>query len=172
LYLLEFSRHTKYLILKIILQLPKILSSIWRENKWVKKIVREGAIDAIISDNRLGMFSKKIPSIYITHQLFIKTGNIFTENIAQRIHYHYIKKYKKCWIPDHKEGGLAGILSHPKKIPANVDFIGPLSRLAPLQDTEPVYDLLVLLSGPEPEPGSCTIKKLFRKRIFSKRPAN
>jgi UDP-N-acetylglucosamine transferase subunit ALG13 len=114
-------------------------------------MVKEGAIDAIISDNRLGMFSKKIPSIYITHQLFIKTGNIFTENIAQGIHYHYIKKYIKCWVPDYKEDGLAGVLSHPKKVPANVEFIGPLSRLVPLQNIEPIYDLLVLLSGPEPQ---------------------
>ena len=150
-YEIKYSRHKKYLILKIFLQLPKILSSIWRENKWIKRMVKEGAIDAIISDNRLGMFSKKVPSIYITHQLFIKTGKIFTENIAQRIHYHYIKKYKKCWVPDYKEDGLAGVLSHPKKVPANVEFIGPLSRLVPLQNIEPIYDLLVLLSGPEPQ---------------------
>ncbi len=150
-YEIKYSRHKKYLILKIFLQLPKILSSIWRENKWIKKMVKEDAIDAIISDNRLGMFSKKIPSIYITHQLFIKTGNIFTENIAQRIHYHYIKKYKECWVPDYKEDGLAGVLSHPKRIPENVDYIGPLSRLTPLQNIEPIYDLLVLLSGPEPQ---------------------
>lgn len=150
-YEIKYSRYKTGLMLKIFLQLPKVLFSIWRENRWIKRIVKEDAVDAIISDNRLGMFSKKVPSIYITHQLFIKTGNTFTENIAQRIHYHYIKKYKKCWVPDHKEDGLAGVLSHPKKIPANVEFIGPLSRLVPLQNIEPIYDLLVLLSGPEPQ---------------------
>ena len=160
-YEIKYSRNRRYLILKIFLQLPKVLSSIWRENRWVKKMVEEGAIDAIISDNRLGMFSKKVPSVYITHQLFIKTGNIFTDNIAQRIHYHYIKKYKKCWVPDYKEGGLAGALSHPKKIPTNVDFIGPLSRLVPFQNVEPIYDLLVLLSGPEPQ------RTIFENEVLS-----
>ena len=150
-YEIEYSRNKKWLLFKIFWQLPKILSSIWRENKWVSKAINEHAIDAIISDNRLGMFTKKIPSVYITHQLFIRTGNIFTEKIAQRIHHHYIKKYKKCWVPDGKETGLAGVLSHPKKIPANVVYIGPLSRLTSLQNAEPIYDLLILLSGPEPQ---------------------
>ena len=166
-YEIKYTRHKKFLLLKIFLQLPRILSSIWRENKWVKKMVKEGAIDAIISDNRLGMFSKKIPSIYITHQLFIKTGNIFTENIAQRIHYHYIKKYNKCWVPDYKENGLAGALSHPKKIPRNVEFIGPLSRLVPLQKIESLYDLLILLSGPEPQRTIFEDQILAQLNIFS-----
>jgi uncharacterized protein (TIGR00661 family) len=149
------------LVLKILLQLPKILFSIWREHLWIKKLVEEDAIDAIISDNRLGMSSKKIPSIYITHQLYIKTGNTFTEKIAQRIHYHYIKNYNKCWVPDYEEDGLAGMLSHPKKVPTNVEFIGPLSRLIPLQNTEPVYDLLILLSGPEPQ------RSIFENQIIA-----
>ena len=60
------------------------------------------------------MYNKKIPSVYITHQLLIKTGNIFFEKIAQKIHYHFIKKYNYCWVPDYKENGLAGELSHQK----------------------------------------------------------
>ena len=40
-------------------------------------------IDAVISDNRFGLHTKKIPCVYITHQLLIKTGNNFTEKIAQ-----------------------------------------------------------------------------------------
>ena len=56
--------------------------------KWVKKY----AIEGIISDNRLGVFSKKIPSVFITHQLNVMTGN--TTWITSKIHQHIIKKYK------------------------------------------------------------------------------
>ncbi|MEO8961747.1 MAG: glycosyltransferase [Ginsengibacter sp.] len=150
-YEIRYSRNKKWLLLKIFLQLPKILSAIYREHRWLKKKITEQSIDAIISDNRLGMFNRKIPSIYITHQLFIKTGNWFTEKMAQKIHYYFIKKYKECWVPDSENAGLAGMLSHPKKCPGNIVFIGPLSRLYSLQNIEPIYDILILLSGPEPQ---------------------
>lgn len=160
-YEIKYSKNKRWLLLKIFLQLPKILSSIWTENKWIKKVISQHSIDAVISDNRLGMFTKKVPSIYITHQLFIRTGNVFTEKIAQRIHYYFIKKYKKCWIPDGKENSLAGVLSHPKSIPANVVYIGPLSRLTSLPGMEPIYDLLILLSGPEPQ------RTIFENKILT-----
>lgn len=150
-YEIKYSRSKKSFALKILLQSPGIIFSIWKENKWLKKIIKEYAVDAVISDNRFGMFSKKIPSVYITHQLTIKTGNRFTETIAQKIHYFFIKKYWKCWIPDHKEKGLAGVLSHPAQIPSNAVFIGPLSRLKVLPNVEKIYDLLIIISGPEPQ---------------------
>lgn len=160
-YKMTYTRNKKWLMFKIFLQLPKVLYSIWREHKWLKKIVSQHEIEAIISDNRLGMFMKKIPSIYITHQLSIRTGNIFTEKIAQRIHYFFIKKYKECWVPDSEESGLAGRLSHPKKTPGNVVYTGPLTRLTSLQQAEPVYDILILLSGPEPQ------RTIFENQILS-----
>lgn len=150
-YKISYSRNKKWLTLKIFFQLPKILSAIYREHKWLKKVIIDQSVDAIISDNRLGMFAQKIPSIYITHQLFIRTGSWFTEKIAQKIHYYFIKKYKACWVPDSEYSGLAGILSHPKKRPGNLVFIGPLSRLNSVQNFESAYDVLILLSGPEPQ---------------------
>lgn len=150
-YEISYSRNKRWLLLKIFLQLPKILSAIYREHRWLKKKISEHSIDAVISDNRLGMFNRKIPSIYITHQLFIRTGNLFTEKIAEKIHYYFIKKYKRCWVPDGENNGLAGMLSHPKKRLRNIVFIGPLSRLNSLQHIEPIYDMLILLSGPEPQ---------------------
>lgn len=150
-YEMRYSRDKKWLMLKVLLQLPKIISAIYKEHRWLKKMIRKHSINAIISDNRLGMFSKEIPSIYITHQLFIRTGNLFTEKIAQKIHYFFIRKYKECWVPDCDNGSLAGMLSHPKKSPAKIVFIGPLSRLNSVQNFEPTYDVLILLSGPEPQ---------------------
>ncbi len=97
------------------------------------------------------MYNKNIPSIYITHQLSIKTGKRFSEKIAQRIHYYFIKKYFACWVPDHAKEGLAGELSHPQKLPHNITYIGPLSRFVAINDSEELYDLLIILSGPEPQ---------------------
>ncbi|HET7115858.1 MAG TPA: glycosyl transferase family 28, partial [Hanamia sp.] len=149
-YEIKYSRDKKNFLKKIFLQFPRVIFSVWKENNWLKKTIKAQDVDAVISDNRFGMYSKKISSIYITHQLRIKTGNQFTEFIAQKIHYFFIKKYSQCWIPDNKENGLGGELSHPQKIPSNTIYIGPLSRFNPFPKIEKVYDLLVTISGPEP----------------------
>ena len=155
-YRMKYSRKKYSLPWKILAQLPKIAFTIYKEHQWLRKIVKKYKIDAVISDNRFGMYHTKIPSVYITHQLLIKTGNAFTERIAKRIHYYFINKYNECWVPDFAQrtpdgvNGLAGELSHPKKLPQNVKYIGCLSRFQ-LNYSEKKYDLLISISGPEPQ---------------------
>lgn len=150
-YRIQYSRQKGWLTIKILSQVPQILFSIYREHRWLKKIVKEYSIDAVISDNRFGLYHSEIPCVYLTHQLLIKTGNRLIENILQSCHYWFIKKYTHCWVPDFKEAdNLAGQLSHPKKRLPNVRYIGGLSRLQKIQ-TIIIYDLMILLSGPEPQ---------------------
>jgi uncharacterized protein (TIGR00661 family) len=151
-YNIKYSNKGALLPLRLLLQLPGLLQSVFLEKRWLKAIVAEYKIDLIISDNRLGLSHPKIACIYITHQLQIKTGNRFTARLAQKMHYFFIDKYTACWVPDNAaDNNLAGILSHPKKLPAiPVTYIGPLSRFEKVI-TEKKYDLLILLSGPEPQ---------------------
>ncbi len=160
-YRVQYSRYKFWMPAKLLLQLPKILYRIYAENRWLKKAVKENSIDAVISDNRMGLFHKKIPSIYITHQLTIKTGSRFTENIAQKIHYHFINKFSNCWVPDIKGAlNLAGALSHPAVLPKSmVTYLGPLTRFVK-KEVESKYDLCIILSGPEPQ------RTVFEKIIF------
>ncbi len=159
-YEINYSRQKKFLLLKLIFQLPRIILRVFREKKWLQTIIKKYSIDAVISDNRFGMYNKNVPSIYITHQLYIKTGNWFFEKIAQKIHYYFIKKYTVCWIPDLKKNGLAGELSHPMKLPQNTIYTGPLSRFCLLPNSGMVYDLLIIISGPEPQ------RAIFEKDIL------
>lgn len=151
-YRMQYSRHKIWMPLKFLLQFPKLIFRIYAERSWLNKLVDDNKIDGVISDNRLGLSSKKIPCVYITHQLQIKTGNAFTERIAQKIHYHFINKYAACWVPDAAgEKNLAGQLSHPAVSPkVPVIYLGPLSRFEK-KDVEIKYDLCVILSGPEPQ---------------------
>ncbi len=151
-YRIQYSHAAFWMTVKLLLQLPKILYRIYAENRWLKNAVKESRVDAIISDNRMGLFHHKIPCIYITHQLTIKTGNRFTESIAQKIHYHYINKFSACWVPDAKEElNLAGTLSHPAILPkVPVTYLGVLSRFEK-KDIESKYELCIILSGPEPQ---------------------
>ena len=150
-YRVKYSRKKQLLPFRLFVQLPGIILTIYREHRWLKKVVNEYRIDGVISDNRFGLYHKSIPCIYITHQLLIKTPYRFLEKAFQKLHYSFIKKYSECWIPDAQQHGIAGDLSHPGKLPVHSKYIGPLSRFKILEGTEKKYDLLISISGPEPQ---------------------
>jgi len=60
--------------INIFLQIPKIIFGIYNENTKLHTIIKDFKIDGVISDNRYGLYSKKIPSVFITHQLKIKSA--------------------------------------------------------------------------------------------------
>lgn len=153
-YQVEYAKTKRALLFKLVLQIPRILNSIWQENRWLKKKVATLSIDAVISDNRYGLYHKKIPSVFITHQLCIKVPlSKRAERWVQQINYRFIKRFSACWVPDlAARPGLAGDLSHPDRQPAiPVTYIGPLSRFEKLDLPEVKGNILVLLSGPEPQ---------------------
>lgn len=133
-------------------QLPRVSAIIKQEHRWLDGIIEQYQIDLVISDNRFGLSSKKIPCIFITHQLTIKAPFAWVEKILQRINYRFINRFTCCWVPDAAgEPNAAGILSHPAKLPEiPVHYIGLLSRFHP-QTVTRKYDYCILLSGPEPQ---------------------
>ena len=151
-YDIQYSKNRRFFMFSILLQLPKILFAAWKENHQLKKIVVDYQIDAIISDNRLGCFHKKLPSVFITHQLQILTGNQLLDRLAMKANYFFINQFSECWVPDATgEINMAGLLSHPKKIPnVPVKYIGHLSRFN-FQKIPPTIPLTILISGPEPQ---------------------
>ena len=161
-YRVEYSKNRFFFLLKIITQLPRISKVIRYEKRWLEEAVKTHKINGVISDNRLGFYSNKIPSVYITHQLLIKTGLNLFDTIAQKIHYHFIDKFSACWVPDfEKELTLAGDLSHPKKLPnIPVQYLGALSRFNKLE-LALEYKLCIIISGPEPQ------RSIFEKIILS-----
>ena len=151
-YNIEYAASSWGLAAKIVAQIPKILSAIKEEQAWLKKVVEEEKIDAVISDNRYGLYHPQIRSVFITHQLLIKAPVQLAEEILQDINYDYINKFDECWVPDAEgENNLAGSLSHPGSMPKiQVRYIGPVSRFGSSNVAEEKH-LLLLLSGPEPQ---------------------
>lgn len=137
--------------LKIIQQLPALLRIVRWEHRWLQNTINEHAIDLVISDNRYGLWTNKIPSVFITHQLTIKAPFNWLEKLIQRINYRYINRFTVCWVPDmEKEEGLAGILSHPIKQPQlPVEYMGLLARFQP-QETKNKTDYGIAFR-PEPQ---------------------
>lgn len=171
-YQIEYAKNGKNFKWKLFKSLPRMIEAIREEKRIVNKWIKKYGINGIISDNRLGVFSSKIPSVFITHQLNVMTGN--TTWITSKIHQNIIKKYNACWVPDVKgQLNLTGKLGHLENSLLNLRYLGPLSRMhkmaLPMQ-----YDLMIILSGPEPQRGLLEahlteeIKRYDRKVVFVK----
>jgi len=153
-YDLKYGKKRWGTIVRIILQTPKILIRINNEKSWLNIFLKSQPVDCIISDNRFGLYVPHVPSIFISHQLFIKTGlGKIADSLVQWLNYRRINRFSACWVPDRKGAKtLAGRLSNPATLPViPVQYIGGLSRLKPCSTITNPIQLLVILSGPEPQ---------------------
>jgi uncharacterized protein (TIGR00661 family) len=135
--------------LKLLKATPQILKTLKKERKVVAALVQAEDISGIISDNRFGVRHKSIPSVFITHQLRVLSGN--TTWLSSKLHQNIISKFDECWVPDHSgTKNLSGDLGHIEGYKHKVKYLGPITRFQKL-DRKTKYKLLVLLSGPEPQ---------------------
>jgi uncharacterized protein (TIGR00661 family) len=155
-YQIEYPEDASKFRWKMMQQLPKILEALLAEKKIIKGWVNKYNLCGIISDNRLGVRSKKVPSVFITHQLRVLTGS--TTWFSSSLHQNFIQKFDEVWIPDFAdELNLSGKMGHLKNPEPNHKYIGPLSRFTK-KELPKKYDLFVLLSGPEPHRGKIEIQ--------------
>jgi uncharacterized protein (TIGR00661 family) len=141
--------------LKFLFSIPKIIRWKNKDTKALETISNQQKIDLIISDNRWGMWNKKVRSIFITHQLMIKLPKTisFLEKVIYGLQQRVLKHFDEIWIPDSEDKtfNLSGDLSHKYSSQKTTKFIGILSQFA--RDTpqkEYLYDIAIILSGPEP----------------------
>jgi uncharacterized protein (TIGR00661 family) len=143
-YNITYAKHLKW---HLLLQIPKIRKAKNEEKKCIEDYIhKHDDVVGIISDNRFGVRSAKIPSVYVTHQINVLSG--WTTFLTSFIHQRVIKKFDECWIPDEEGGRFSGKLSKSKN-KLNQKYIGILSRFQK-RELEKVHDILILLSGPEP----------------------
>jgi UDP-N-acetylglucosamine transferase subunit ALG13 len=152
-YRIRYPKKGGRLTWKMLRQVPAILSSIRKEQVWLRQQMETYHFDAVISDNRYGLHHPDTHSVFITHQLQIKGPAAWIEKLLQQKNYRYINRFNQCWIPDSAdENNLAGQLAHPVQLPAvPLKYIGPLSRFERKEDQPIKGHLLILLSGPEPQ---------------------
>ncbi|MFM7854830.1 MAG: glycosyltransferase [Flammeovirgaceae bacterium] len=139
------------LIFALLPQVPKFLKAITHEHEHVAEIVKEKGVQVIISDHRYGCHSQNTKNIFITHQVhfqfqgFWKLGGGW----VNRWHHRMMAPFQKIWIPDLPGSILSGGLS--TKHGFNASYIGILSRFKLPTPRQKKYDLLVIVSGPEPQ---------------------
>ncbi len=145
--------------ISLLLKTPVLLYHIILEHFRLKRIIRELAVDIVISDNRFGLWNNKITSVYVTHMPLIPFPKLlkFMEPLGVLMHRIIIKKYSLCFVPDLPgELNLSGRLSHGISLPDNLRYIGILSRFehsdqSIIDNTLEFRHNTVILSGPEPQ---------------------
>ena len=148
-YNIRYTKSSKNLKFKLLLSVPAIISAVKKERILVEELIKSENIEGIISDNRFGVYNKNIPSVYMTHQLNVLSG--ITTYFTSKIHQKIIKKFDECWVPDvEKNPNYSEKLGHLNNHKFKLRYLGVLSRFK-YQKEEVKYDLLVLLSGPEPQ---------------------
>ena len=165
--------------LAVLLQLPVMLTAFFSDRLSLPRLIRNYGIDLVISDNRFGMWSHKVYSVYITHQLRVAVPRAFTfvGPLVSAIHRSVARRYNECWIPDLPGlDNLSGMLSHDCRLPPATRYTGILSRFSKQTDPSlfPVdrenvqgsgflssQYTLALLSGPEPQ------RRIFENLIIS-----
>ncbi|MDP4282288.1 MAG: glycosyltransferase [Bacteroidota bacterium] len=151
---------SRWLLLKLCILSPRLLYGIFREHRDLRRILRETRAGIVVSDNRYGLWNRSVRTVFITHQINIQLPeNIkFLQGFVNKVLLSFIRRFDECWIADFEmHQGLAGKLTHP--LPSslsNAYYIGTLSRFyneknQPDVSGPPQFELLVLLSGPEPQ---------------------
>ena len=160
----EYAKKGSLLKYKLLSQAPKLLKAIALEKEAVQEIHLKENLTGIISDNRFGLRSEEIPSVYITHQLKVLSGA--TSFISTTLHQQIISKFHQCWVPDYSTNELSGDMSTSSDTTGFVKYIGPLSRFK-RKEMEKKWDLLAVLSGPEPQRSLLEEKLLEKLKLFS-----
>ena len=143
----------------LIFQVPGLMKNLSAEFVVVQKLQKKQNFDLIISDNRPGVKVKGVESIYITHQINFEVK--YGKGLGRKLHKMLYKDFNQVWIPDvQPPNNLAGKLSATAK--GNYKYIGMLTR-AQNVSTYLKYDLLILLSGPEPQ--RSTLEELLLRQL-------
>ncbi len=146
----------RFFLPKLASYFPVLLRAIARERQETGRIVSRGNFDLIISDNRLGVYSAQVPSLFITHQVHFHMSPVFwpLELFANALNRFHHGKFDRIIVPDNPPGplSLAGKLSRTDSAAdrSRVYYAGILTSV-PRLDIPCDLDYLVLISGPEPQ---------------------
>lgn len=146
----------RFFLPKLSVYFPVLLSAVARERRGIEKILSQDRYDLIVSDNRLGVYSGKVPSVFITHQLHFHLPPALwpVELFASVLNRFHQSKFDRIIVPDNPPGplSLAGKLSRPDSdIARSRAFFSGILTSIPRQDIPRDLDYLVLISGPEPQ---------------------
>lgn len=153
-YPMLISENSRQFMAKSVVYWPTFISRMESGLQKLKKILENKKYDRIISDARYDMYSRKIPSFFISHQIRIMNPlriKMF-EKGSEIFNLFFFKRFCGVIVPDYKEDNLSGDLSHNlRRIDENkLHYVGILSDFNKKKMKKDI-DYLISISGPEPQ---------------------
>jgi UDP:flavonoid glycosyltransferase YjiC (YdhE family) len=138
--------------------LPALLRAIAQEKKRFEGILAENRFDLIISDNRMSVYSNRVASYFITHQLRYSLPRPLypIEIMTMPFNSLFHRKFKGVIVPDIDPAAgipnLSGKLcvSSQKATNCRLYYAGILTSTRKVALSEDL-DYLAIVSGPEPQ---------------------
>jgi len=153
-YPMLISENSRQFMAKSVVYWPSFIARMESGLQRLNKILENKKYDRIISDARYDMYSRKIPSFFMSHQIRIMNPLRIEmlEKGSELFNQFFFKRFTGVIVPDYKEDNLSGDLSHNLgKIDENkLNYVGVLSDFKK-KKTKQDIDYLISISGPEPQ---------------------
>lgn len=159
---------TRFFLPKFVASIPVLLNAMSTERRKLAQILSEDKYDLIISDNRMGVYSHKIPSYFITHQLRFSLPNYLYpfEMLTIPVNSYFHTKFTGVIVPDTSPDGnnLSGKLCRSNLEMTNMKtyYAGIFTSIKKLNVDEDL-DYLIIVSGPEPQ--RTLLEKIILKQV-------
>ena len=153
-YPILISENSRQFMAKSMIYWPTFINKMIKGQRKIQKILEKEKYDKIISDGRYDIYSRKIPSFFISHQIRIMNPlrNKMFERGSEIFNLFFFKRFCGIIVPDYYKDNLSGDLSHnlyridEKKI----HYVGVLSDFKKINKRKDI-DYLISISGPEPQ---------------------
>ena len=163
-YPMLLSENSRQFMAKSVIYWPLFIRKMQSGLSTLTKMLEKRECDVIVSDARYDIYSKKIPSFFISHQMRIMNPIRIKmlETGSEIFNLFFFKRFRGVIVPDYKEDNLSGDLSHNlKKIDEQkIHYVGVLSDFKKRR-TKKDIDYLISISGPEPQ------RTLLEKKLLS-----
>lgn len=163
-YPMLLSENARQFMAKSVIYWPMFIRRMQSGLSQVTKMLETRKCDLIISDARYDIYSKKIPSFFISHQIRIMNPLRIKmlESGSEIFNLFFFKRFVAVIVPDYKEDNISGDLSHNlKKLDEKkIHYVGVLSDFKKKNKKKDI-DYLISISGPEPQ------RTLLEKKLLS-----
>jgi len=163
-YPMLISENQRQFIAKSMVYWPVFIKRMESGLQKLTKILQHHPCDCVISDGRYDMYSKKIPSYFISHQMRILNPLRIKmlEKGSETFNKFFFKRFKEVIIPDYKTNTLSGDLSHnlSRIDEEKLHYVGLLSDFKK-RNIKKDIDFFISLSGPEPQ------RTMLEKKMLS-----
>jgi len=130
-YPMLLSENSRQFMAKSMIYWPLFIRKMQSGLSQLTKMLKTRKCDLIISDGRYDIYSKKIPSFFISHQMRIMNPLRIRmlETGSEIFNLFFFKRFRGVIVPDYNEDDLSGDLSHNlKKIDEKkIHYVGALS---------------------------------------------